>query len=180
MIDPAAASFIGPYADDLHILEMLPGDYRELLSSSNACILFGGGLHIRGACSGPDWHSLRQVWVGADSLARLYPAVQSSDVPFAQDSLGDQFLLRDASVYRLDGETGELSDTQRDWQSFLISAQADPVNFLSLNRLLQYESDGVALKPGQLLSTYLPLCTKEASSQIAALPDGTTIRVSIK
>ena len=164
----------------------------------NGSILFGGGLHIRGACSGPDWHSLRQVWVGADSLTRLYPAVQSSDVRFAQDFLGDQFLLSDASVYRLDGE---LSDTQCDWQSFLISAQADPVNFLSLNLLLQYESNGAALKPGQRLSTYPPLCTKEATSgvslkaipvvdrirflanlaeQIAALPEGATIRVSIK
>lgn len=67
-------------------------------------------INIRGASANPDWHSLRRVWIGEDCLSQLYPDVNDDDVPFAQDCLGDQFLLRSESVLRLHGETGEVED----------------------------------------------------------------------
>jgi hypothetical protein len=167
MIDLSSASFIGSDADDHKILAMLPADYREFLSSVNGCVLFGGGLHIRGGCSDPDWHSLRRVWIGDHSLSALYSAVQPGDIPFAQDFLGDQFLLRSESVFRLSGETGDTENLKLGWREFLNTAATSPVESLSLQLLQQFTSDGNLLEPGQLLSVYPPLCTKESGKGVS-------------
>ena len=85
MIDLSTVSFVGPEADDLEVLAAIPEDYRSFLQSMNGCILFGGGLHIRGVCKFPAWHSLRQLWIRPDALSTLYTSVEVGDVPFAQD-----------------------------------------------------------------------------------------------
>src|SRR5581483_2945881 len=107
MVGLDTACFVGAQPDDNTVLARLPRDYTDFLQSINGCVVFGGGLHIRGASANPNWHSLRQVWIGEDRLSRLYPGVNADDVPFAQDCFGDQFLLRSGSVMRLHGETGE-------------------------------------------------------------------------
>ena len=94
MIDLSTASFIGPEITDVQILQILPPDYQEFLLSLNGGILFGGGLHVRGACESPDWHSIRRVWTGPDALSSFYTSVVAEDVPVAQEVGGDQFLLR--------------------------------------------------------------------------------------
>jgi hypothetical protein len=178
MMELSKASFVGPEPDDFQTLAKLPGDLRDLLLLANGFILFGGGLHVRGACETPDWHSLRQVWTGDDALLQMFPAVRPNDVPFAQDFLGDQFLLRDGLVIRLLGETGEVEEMGIRLNGFLDSAKEDPDKFLSLEVLRKFQSEGAALEPGELLSVYPPLCTKEASAGISvrAIPAMDRIR----
>src|SRR5262245_55500400 len=118
MIDTSTATFIRGEVMDQEFFEKLPADYRDFLRHINGCVLFGGGLHMRGCTDDPDWHSLRRVWVGDHRLSALYSTVQADDIPFAQDCLGDQFLLRSNSVIRLDGETGDIEDLGLGWQQF--------------------------------------------------------------
>jgi SMI1/KNR4 family protein SUKH-1 len=167
LIDPSNVSFKGEKNYDVEIMSMLPSAYRELLQWVNGCILFQGGLHIRGACTNPDWHSRRRAWIGSDALWSRYSTIDSRDVPFAQDFLGDQFLLRRGCVYRLQPETDELFSLAMTWQEFLHAAQRNPVDFLSLNLLMRFQDDGSALQPGQLLSVYPPLFATEAASGVS-------------
>jgi len=169
MIDLRNASFIGPPQSDPKTMAKLPPELRDLLVTANGFIVFGGGLHVRGVCDVPDWHSLNRVWTGDHALAQLYAAVRPDDIPFAQDFLGDQFLLRSGLVIRLSGETGEIEDTGLDLMLFLDSAQENPDRFLSLGLLRQFERDDGPLEPGKLLSVYPPLCCKEAA-------DGASLR----
>lgn len=55
MIDLSTASFVGQPLDDHSLLATLPNDYVNFLRTTNGCILFDGGLHIRGCCAKPDF-----------------------------------------------------------------------------------------------------------------------------
>jgi hypothetical protein len=191
-------TFRGPAIDDPEVLAAAPAQLRDLLGQVNGFIQFGGGLHVRGACREPLWHSLRWAWRSEQAFHRRYPLVQESDVPFAQDCVGDQWLLRDHRVVRLCGETGELKALDLSLVEFLEAAQADPVEFLGLHPLVQFNNDGGILRPGELLSVAPPFCTQEAakgvslraldaldrlgflaefSRQIASVPDGAQIKI---
>jgi hypothetical protein len=130
------------------VLAKLPRDYTDFLQSINGCVVFGGGLYIWGAFERPDWHSLRRAWIGEDRLSEIYSEVSPDDVPFAQDYLGDQFLLRSKSVLRLHGETGEIEDLAVGWRGFLSAAAANPHEFLSLQLLERFRREGSAPEPG--------------------------------
>jgi hypothetical protein len=127
--------------------------------------------------------------------------VNADDVPFAQDYLGDQFLLRPKSVLRLRGETGEVEDLAVGWREFFRRLLPNPNEFLSLQLLERFRSEGSSLEPGQLLSVYPPLCTRESANgvslkaipaperirfladlaaQIGSLSDGSKIRMIIQ
>ena len=43
----------------------------------------------------------------------------------------------------------------------------DPVEFLLLQPLLQYQDEGGTLKPGELLSVYPPFCTEESANGVS-------------
>ena len=94
-------TFEGPPIDDREVFDRLPQPLRRLLEDTNGFVRYGGGLHVRGACTGPEWHSLRRAWSGEAAFHRLYDGIEETDIPFAQDCLGDQFLLRDDKVLRL-------------------------------------------------------------------------------
>lgn len=65
-------TFTGPPLDDEDLLARLPAKLAGLLRQVNGFIQFHGGLHVRGACREPAWHSLRDAWDGAaDSRALL-------------------------------------------------------------------------------------------------------------
>ncbi len=189
-----------PPIDDPALLDRLPNGVRGLLEQINGFIQFGGGLHVRGVCEVPAWHSLAAVWVGKHALHAHYPAVTEHDIPFGQDALGDQFLLRDGIVYRLASETGAIESLDCDFFAFLEAVQADPVEYLSLQPLIQFYNEGGELKPGQLLSVYPPFCTTESASgvslravpvferlrfladlaaQIAHLPQGQRVKIKV-
>lgn len=191
----------GPHMDDQETLDRLPEDYRALLAQMNGFIKFGGGLHVRGACLEPDWHSLRQVWTGERALHQLFPQLQADDIPFGQDALGDQYLLRNGVVHHLRAETGALDSLQCGLFDFLAAAEADPVEYLALVPLLKFQEQGQHLEPGYLLSAYPPFCTPESAkgvhldavptleriaflahfaAQIAELPDGQKFRIKLE
>jgi hypothetical protein len=151
-------TFVGPPIDDREILAKLPDDLTGLLEQLNGFIQFHGGLHVRGACREPAWHALRDAWVGERAFHSLYPAVRVGDIPFAEDCMGDQFMLRDRRVVRLAAETGEVQPLELGLAEFFSSVQADPIEFLSLHPLLQFQREGRVLAPGQLLGAYPPFC----------------------
>jgi hypothetical protein len=159
-------TFVGPPLDDGEILAQIPANLAGLLQQLNGFIQFHGGLHIRGACRQPFWHSLRDAWIGVQAFHSLYPAVHPEDIPFAEDCLGDQFLLRDGRVLRLAAETGELEALDLSLAEFFHAVQADPIDFLSLQPLLRFQRDGGTLEPGQLLAAYPPFCTEEAADGV--------------
>jgi hypothetical protein len=117
---------------------------------------------------------LRKAWRGPAGFAALYPAVRAEDVPFAEDCLGDQYLLRGTAVFRLAGETGTVTTTELDLAGFLQRVNEDAVRFLGLQPLLSYERDGGRLRPGELLTAYPPFCTAEAAQGVSlkAVPAG--------
>lgn len=156
-------TYSGPPVDDTEVLELLPADLRSMIEQENGFVAFRGGLHVRGACAVPSWHSLRGWWLGENSLADKYPLLRRGDIPFGQDAFGDQFLLREAKVWRLVAETGDLESLELSLVEFLSAAAADPFEFLALMALLEFEREGGALEPGQLLSVFPPFCVKSDS-----------------
>ena len=194
------ASYLGPPIDDAALLDRLPVGLSEMLRRENGFIRFDGGLHVRGACREPTWHSLRAAWEGPLSFAALYPDVDPGDVPFAEDVFGDQFLLRGDSVLQLTAGLGELEDLGVSLADFFARAEADPVEFLALHPLLRFMSEGGQVSPGMLLAVYPPFWTKESAQgvdlravpneelrsmqadiarQVRDLPEGTAIRFDV-
>jgi hypothetical protein len=165
--------YTGPTFSDREILRVIPAELASVLVVDNGVVAYSGGFHIRGACSDPQWHSLRSAWSGPHALSKHYDAVRATDVPFAQDALGDQYLLRDDVVHHLNTETGELASRRVALALFLQGVRADPVGTLSLEPLLAFEADGGVLQPGQLLSVYPPYCvnteTRRSFRAVAAL-----------
>lgn len=191
--------YTGPPIDDQATLARLPRDLRELLEARNGFIAFGGGLHVRGACAEPRWHSLGYWWTSDDALHRQFRPVLPDDVPFAEDALGDQFLLRDGEVHRLVGESGEIQALGMGVRGFLDATERDPDGFLMLDVLSAFRAQGGRLAPGQLLSVYPPFVAVESQNGVSIkavpvaerigalaelvraverLPDGTRLRIS--
>jgi hypothetical protein len=156
-------TFTGPALDDEEMLDRLHADLAGLLRQINGFIQFQGGLHVRGACLEPAWHSLRNAWDGEAAFHRLYAEIRPDDVPFAEDCLGDQFFLRDRRVWRLAAETGDVEAMGIGRLEFFEAVEANPTEFLSMNPLLQFEQDGGRLEPDQLLSAYPPFCMTESA-----------------
>jgi hypothetical protein len=194
-------AFIGPSLDPHSpALLDLPRDLADLLRQVNGFVQFGGGLHVRGICPSLPWHHLGTIFSGVSALHTMYPALSSSDVPFAQDCVADQFFLRDGSVWKLWSETGDVNPLDVSLASFLAAATQAPVDFLEMQPLLQFQQEGGALEPGQVLHVYPPFCTKESakgvslravgcdealaflsdfSRQLSGLPDETPIQIRV-
>jgi len=158
--------FLGPEIDDLDILNRLPRELRAILEEINGFVILSGGFHLRGACSDPSWHSLRRAWEGKMALHQLFKNIQEGDIPFAQDAIGDQFILRQGQVHKLWSETGILEDHEMNFADFMGKVERDPISHLDLGPLELFEEDGQRLRPGQLLHIYPPLCTSEAEEGI--------------
>lgn len=174
MNDFPDVTFTGPPADDLELLKQLPPALTTLLRERDGFVAYGGGLHIRGACSEPAWHSLRQAWHGSDGLHARFSSVEPSDIPFGEDALGDQFLLRGTEVWQLHAETDDVELIAPSLEGFLEAVATDPAEVLGLHPLMQFRSEGGQLEPGQLLSAYPPFCTAEADDgvDLRAIPAG--------
>jgi hypothetical protein len=153
----------GESAEDVEILPDLPTELVRSLSDTNGFILHHGALHVRGACLTPEWHSLRAVWHGPNAFHTLYPAIRPSDLPFAQDQLGDQFLIREGAVMRLVSETGQIEHMCGCLTDFFEQVAKDVEGFLNVG--LSY-----ILEPGQLLHAYPPFCVGEASASVSLRP----------
>ncbi len=159
-------TFTGPVIDDSEVLARLPKGLAEHLQQTNGYVHYHGGFHMRGACLAPAWHSLRDAWLGENAFHRLYPEVKPDDIPFAEDCLGDQFLLRAGDVWQLYCETGEVEALEVNFKQFMEEVVDDPGEHLGLHPLLQFQREGGHLQPGQLLSALPPFCTEEAEDGV--------------
>lgn len=163
-------TFQGPLVDDLELFPLLPPKLRALLEQVNGFIQLGGGLHVRGACRDPEWHSLRRAWMGKEAFHKFYRTINETDVPFGQDYLGNQFLLRGDHVIRLLGETGEVEELGLPLLDFIEAVQADADAVLNLEALRLFQEQGGSLDPGELLQAEPPLCTQEADEGVGLTP----------
>jgi hypothetical protein len=156
-------TYVGPgFETENPILSKLPDNLVKLLQQVNGFIQFHGGLHVRGVCTQPQWHSISYVMKGKYALHKFYKAINTSDVPFAQDCVADQFILREKRIYRLYSETGEIEFCCNSLSEFFDLIQQSPVEFLRMQPLLQYQQNGGVLQPGQVLHVYPPFCTEQS------------------
>jgi len=138
--------FKGPEIDDPGLMQSLPVELRDLLQTYNGFVQFGGGLHVRGACH------------------KLYDEVDETDIPFAQDCSGDQFIIRGGEVHQLAAEVGEVDSSEMGLLEFLEFAWKDPEENLCMHPLAQFHRGGGSIKPGQLLLAYPPFCTGQSGA----------------
>lgn len=155
-------TYRGAALDDVGILEALPVPLQQLLALRNGFVAFRGGLHVRGACTEPGWHSLRAALEGPHAFRDAYASLRPGDVPFAQDAAGDQFILRDGHVWHLDAELDELEPLELDLTGFLRAVHERPQELLAFTPLALYEETGARLRPGELLAPWPPRCADGA------------------
>ena len=152
---------------DIMTLAKLPQELKEFLRGQNGVIAFNGGLHIRSCSDDPAWNSLKEYWTGDKGLFKTYRSLASTDIPFGQDCVGDQFFLRGSDVFRLSSETGDIENLQVGFGTFLRLANEDPDEYLMLGPLRQFENNGQSLKPGELLSVFPLFCMEESKNGIS-------------
>lgn len=160
-------TYQGPPIEDFSRLDAVPPELGDILIQINGFIAYGGGLHVRGLCDEPFWHSLDRYRAGEMALRALFPNVQHDDIPFAQDYLGNQFLLRDQAVWRLRADTGEASLIETDLPSFFGRAREDAVGYLSLELLARHHAENGPLEPGELVHAMPPPVLKPDDSEIS-------------
>ncbi len=156
----------GPSIDDAELYRLLPVKVRGLLRQINGFIQFGGGLHIRGACHDPLWHSLHWAWMSRESFHLFYRNLSATDIPIAEDCTGNQFLIRGRKMIKLRADTGEIYDLELSFQEFLEAAQMASPDFLTMGPLIQFQNEGGIMLPGQLLNVDPPMGSAEASNGI--------------
>ncbi len=167
-------TYSGPPIDDAELLDRLPVELVSILEERNGVVALSGGFHLRGACIAPEWHSLRAAMEGPLALHRLFPEVQPSDIPFAEEACGDQFLLRDGVVHRMASEAGDVGSLEVGLIPFLESVRDDGIATLNLEPLVAFLEAGQKLEPGQLLSVYPPfiLAASEQGVSLKAVASG--------
>jgi hypothetical protein len=153
----------GENVDDVELLRELPPSLVRMLSDTNGFILHDGALHVRGACVTPEWHSLRTALRGPTAFHTLYESVQTTDIPFAQDQVGDQFLLRDGRVFRLSAETGDVEPFANSLDDLFSQVAEDIEGFLNVGL-------GHTMQPGQLLLAYPPFVFRESGADASLKP----------
>lgn len=195
-------TFAGPeYKEGFEIESLLPDNLVSILKQINGFIQFSGGLHVRGICKEPKWHSIEYALNGKSSIHALFDEVKETDIPFAQDCVADQYLLRNGEVIKLHSETGEIEALNFGLASFFAEVSGNPIEFLGLEPLMQLHNENIALNPGQVIHVYPPFCTKQASngvslkpvdaleahsylakssSQIGSMPDGEVIKFNVE
>lgn len=157
-----AVTWTGPEINEWALLEALPSSIGGILRQNNGFVACGGGFHFRGICAMPDWHSLQAAWTGPRAIHRLFPQVRDSDIPFAEDCFGDQFLLRDFKVWHLDAETGLLHPLNLTVRDLFAALATRPVEFLGLQPLVSFQEQGHQLAPDQSLLCWPPVATRQA------------------
>ncbi|KJG05922.1 hypothetical protein UB33_11195 [Photobacterium angustum] len=128
-------------------------------------ILYSGGLQIRSYDALERLLNVNTFFEGELAFHNLYREVRASDFPIAQDCFGDQFLIRDNLVVKLNAETGDIAEFGCTWDQFLAWVDEDPIERLDIPSDLE-------LKVGQLLFAYPPFCTAEGNNASIKAIDG--------
>lgn len=144
----------------------IPNYLKSILSQINGYIQYHGGFHLRGICKNPEWHSLQEVMHGKFSLHTKYPSLLKTDLMFAQDCMADQLFLREGKVYKLYSECGDVELLENSIEEFFSNYIENPVEYLSLEPLIQFQSEGKNLNPGEVLCAYPPFCTEQAKAGV--------------
>ena len=158
----------GPRIDDLTIRQSLTSDLWNILTGENGFILNHGALHVRGACQSPEWHSLRAAMFGPTAFHEYYRNVQPSDIPFAQDMFGDQYLIRGQEILKLSAESDELEPFARSLKEFFEGVDDDLEEYLNV-------SCDFELEPGQLLLAWPPFVVSSEDSPQLKTIDGAEV-----
>jgi hypothetical protein len=153
----------GESIEDVELLAELPAEVVRVLSDTNGFILHEGAVHVRGACLTPEWHSLRAAWRGPNAFHILYDDLRPSDIPFGQDQVGDQFLIREGIVLRLFSETGEVERLADSLQDFFSRVSSDVEGYLNVE--LSH-----TMQPGQLLHAFPPFCFANGGESASLKP----------
>ena len=120
-------------------------------------ILYSGGLQIRSESAEIPLLNIQKFLKGDFQLSKLYPQVDITDYPIAQDCFGDQYLIRDDSVIKLMAETGDIEKLNCTWEHFLKWVDEAPEDRLDL-------PENLNLEVGKLLFAFPPFCTKEGNN----------------
>jgi hypothetical protein len=184
----------GDQIDDPEILRPLPADLTSILFQTNGFILHHGALHVRGASREPSWHSIGYAWHGSHSFHCLYESINAADIPFAQDQLGDQFLLRDGAVIKLLAESDEVEPLSENLHIFFREVENDIENFLNVSLekrlepgklwlaippfVLQESATGATLKSVEALEVIQ--FHADLARQIRDVPDGEKVTIKVK
>lgn len=156
---------------DREVFDELPPEMKSFYKEVNGVVAYNGGIQFRGCGTGPSWNSLDDAWKGPDAFHKTYDRLNESDIPFAQDCLGDQFIYRAGSIWHLLTETGELDDLELDFDEFVDEIIEDPIEFLALFPLLGFMDEGNELKVGNLLEPSIPFSIEtEKDIKIKAVP----------
>jgi hypothetical protein len=166
-MDLPGLTYRGAAIDDVEIIERLPMDLQQLIAQRNGFVAFRGGLHVRGACTAPEWHSLRVAMEGPASFSARFRTIKSDDVPFAQNLFGDQFILRGGKVFKLDSYADQLEEVAGGLVDFFAKVQQDPIALLSLGHLAQFEATGETLRPGELLMEWPPFVVEGSEKGVS-------------
>ncbi len=199
MVDLPGLIYEGPPLDEAELAAAaLPENFAGLLRQVNGFVCLHGGFHVRGICREPAWHALSTVTEGPRALHTHYRSVRLGDLPFGEECLGDQFLLRDGEVHRLYAESDQIEALSIGLGTFLDGLASEAI-FELPDFLYDWYSQGrltadkavhvyppfVAAKPDSGYS-FAPVPRLELldyhfelSNQIRDLPDGARVRFKV-
>jgi hypothetical protein len=162
----------GGQIEDKEYFKTLPQELQDFYEQTNGLVAFQGGLTIRGCLNEPYWLSLKEACQGENALWKTYEELEQTDWMFAYDCCGDQYFLRKGEVFRLCAENGEIEGYGIDFWEFVESAMEEPEDYLDLQPLYGFFSEGGVLEPGELLHVYPPFIVEneEDGVQVAAAP----------
>lgn len=152
MAELRGISYQSEQIEDRETYNSLPAEIKQLIDDVKGVVAYQGGLHIRGCVREPQWHSLFEAWKGEMAFQKHYPELRATDIPFAEDCLGDQYFWRLGTVWSLMCETGDIEDTELDVFEFLDAIVEDPVEFLSMEPLIVYLEQNESLEAGKVLN----------------------------
>ncbi|RTQ52126.1 SMI1/KNR4 family protein [Hymenobacter gummosus] len=171
-------TYIGEPVSDSATFKLLPFDMQAFMLQNNGIIAYFGGIHIRGCCHEPAWHSLKEAWQGENAFWKTYRNMKHSDLPFGQDAVGNQFFLRRGQVWFMDAETGEIQNLNVDFRTFIVGVERFPNQALDLSAVSSFMEFGALLQPGELLAVYPPNCVKTDEDQFNLTRMPTDVRLA--
>ncbi len=151
---------------DTETFAMLPEELRAFLMKFNGIVAFKGGLQVWACVYEPSWLSLKEIWIGAKNLHGVYTYVKETDIPFAQDCFGDQYLWREGMIVKLNAEYGEVEEVAPSIDAFMEALQQDPVDYLVLESFEAYLANGNTFEAGQLINVYPPFTMNSANERV--------------
>ena len=151
--------------EDRDTFNLLPNELKEFIFKCNGLVALNGGIQFKGCVNLPKWISLYETWKGKLKLYNVYEAVESTDIPIAQDAFGDQYLYRNGNIFKLNSESGELESLNCTLKQFIKNIETDAIDYLSLQQIFELKDMGIELKNGELMNVYPPFIFKSESER---------------